>query len=90
MSRVIERVVTTLRETFLPFAAIAAELRIIRELYELELASRVDSAGRPTPIYRVTESPSPSDTEVFFGEDLPKRPKSAIEDFGSDLILDEE
>lgn len=43
-----------------PLAAIARELQILRELYELDLAMR--------GIRRITESPSPGDTEVTYGE----------------------
>lgn len=48
---------------FSPFSLIAKELSIIRELYELDLASR-----RP-PIYRFTESPGKRDTEVTYTMD---------------------
>lgn len=57
---------------FAPFAVIAKELTIIRELMELELASR------PIPIRRVTEQPGRSDTEVFY-TDVPTKPKSAMD-----------
>lgn len=46
-----------------PFQAIAKELKTIRELYELELASR------ERPVIRVTEEPSKHDTEVFYGDE---------------------
>ncbi len=49
-----------LRLVFSPFKQIAADLRIIRELYELELSSR------NPPIMRITEKPDPKhDTEVL-------------------------
>jgi hypothetical protein len=43
-----------------PLASIACELQIIRELLELEFASR--------GIRRVTETPKASDTEVTYGD----------------------
>jgi len=43
-----------------PLSHIAQELRILRELYELDLQSRVP------PIYRMTEKPSKADTEVSY------------------------
>lgn len=52
----------TLLALFRPFAAIARELRIIRELYEADLGSRVP------PIYRLTEKPSKADTEVSYAD----------------------
>lgn len=55
-----------------PFAAIARELSTIRELYELDLGSR-----KP-PVYRFTEKPKRSDTEVTYAGEEPKR-KSALE-----------
>jgi hypothetical protein len=54
---------------FRPFASIARELRIIRELYELDLASR-----RPDPIYRLTEKASKKDTEVSYSGVIDDRP----------------
>lgn len=54
-----------------PFAAIARELSIIRELYELELGSR------NPPIIRITETPGKSDTTVTYADDAPKA-KSAL------------
>lgn len=56
-----------LARTLHPFAAIAKELQIIRELYELELASR------QPPIRRVTEAPSRWDTEVSYVGDPEKK-----------------
>ncbi len=56
-----------IRAIFSPMKLIAAELRIIRELYELELESR------NPPIMRVTETPNPRfDTEVWSGEEETK------------------
>lgn len=53
-----------LRLIFSPMKEIARELKIIRELYEEELGSRVP------PIVRVTETPNPRfDTEVFDGSE---------------------
>lgn len=63
---------------FHPFAVIASELQIIRELYELELASR------PVPIRRVTETPSKDDTEVSYVGDDPKRKIDFFEDLEED------
>lgn len=45
-----------------PFSAIAQELAILRELYELDLSSR------NPPIIRVTESPKSGDTMVTYTE----------------------
>jgi hypothetical protein len=62
----------------LPFTSIAEEIKILRELYELDLASR-----KP-PIYRVTESPG-DDTEISFGDE--KRVKKSaltLEDLDED------
>lgn len=53
-------------DTFFPLKAIAEELRILRELYELDLGAKTDHLGRPTPIYRVTEAPNRLDTQVTF------------------------
>lgn len=60
-----------------PFAEIAKELRIIRELYEAELSERyiLQRDGdrlAPAPIRRVTEKPSRHDTEVTYAGDNPK------------------
>lgn len=51
---------------FRPLHEIAKDLRILRELYELDLGSR------NPPLYRVTEKPSKHDTEVV--EDVDMRP----------------
>ena len=55
-------------EVLAPFAVIARELTAIRELYEAELAAR------EKPIYRITETPGKSDTEVIWdeGDIMPK------------------
>jgi hypothetical protein len=59
-------------DIFLPFRQIASELRAIRELYEAELADR------DHPIFRHTERPHQSDTEVTYtGEE--EKPKSALQ-----------
>lgn len=58
-----------------PFSAIArelsimnGELKILRELRELELSSRTP------PIIRITENPGRSDTEVtYMGDEPPKK-----------------
>jgi len=55
-----------------PFAVIARELTILRELYELDLGSR------QPPLYRITETPSIRDTEVSYAgekDDTPKHKK---------------
>lgn len=53
----------------MPFSKIAEELSTLRELYELDLASR--------HIYRLTEKPSKGDTEVSYSsEDI--MPKSKL------------
>ena len=49
-----------------PFAGIARELKIIRELMEADLASR--------HIYRVTEKPSKKDTEITYAGVTDDRP----------------
>lgn len=54
-----------------PFNAIARELGVIRELYELEMAAK--------GIYRITEKPKRGDTEVSYMDDVPKK-KSATEE----------
>jgi hypothetical protein len=51
-----------------PLAEIARELRILRELYELDLGSR------EKPIYRFTEKPSKLDTEVTYMDVKDERP----------------
>lgn len=43
-----------------PLHVIASELKILRQLYEADLDSR------DPPIYRVTEKPHKSDTEVSY------------------------
>jgi hypothetical protein len=53
-------------------AAIAEEMKIARELKEMEL-----SYHNP-PIYRITEQPSPGDTEVFYGTDGGKGERNAL------------
>ena len=50
-----------------PFASIAQELRIIRELYELELSQR------PSPIIRITEKARRTDTEVTYADEVPHK-----------------
>lgn len=56
-----------------PFHSIARELRILRELYELDLASR------NPPIYRLTEQPSAADTEVSYMDvEEPKRKRETV------------
>lgn len=51
-----------------PLHAIAAELKILRELYEADLMSR------DKPIWRTTEKPSKGDTEVSYGGVKEKAP----------------
>ena len=48
-------------------SSIAESLLVVRELHELDLSSR------HPPIWRITESPGPSDTEVLYSSDPPKR-----------------
>jgi hypothetical protein len=58
-----------LRLIFSPMREIARELKIIRELYEAELAER------EPPIRRITEEPNPRfDTEVFLEDGGSERP----------------
>lgn len=52
-----------------PLPELAKELRLLRELYELDLASRTP------PVYRLTEKPSKRDTEVTYqgqSDDTPR------------------
>lgn len=58
-----------------PFGMIARELSIIRELYEIDLASR------NPPVRRVTEEPSRYDTEVSYAgvEEKPSARERAME-----------
>ena len=51
---------------------IAKEITLIRQLYELDLGSR------NPPVYRITETPSPKDTEVSYTDDF-KPKKSALD-----------
>ena len=51
----------------LSLTRIANSLAIIQELYETELSSR------HPPIWRITERPGPSDTEVLYSSDPVKR-----------------
>lgn len=68
------RFVHALSRVFHPFASIARSLEIIAELYEAELGARTDTQGRPSPIRRITEQPSPRDTEVtYMGVEPDKR-----------------
>ncbi len=60
-------------DLFLPLNAIVRELATLRELYELDLASR------NPPIMRITEEPSKGDTEVTYMDDPPRK-KSALRD----------
>ena len=69
-----------IKEVVLPFQAIAQELRILRELYEADLASR------ERPIIRITESPLRNDTEVSYSND--RRPLDAAQSL-ADEVLDE-
>lgn len=50
------------KDFFAPFTVIAQELTTLRQLYELDLASR------NPPIIRITESPGKSDTTISYGE----------------------
>jgi hypothetical protein len=60
-----------LKDLIIPFSGIAQELRILRELYEMDLASR------NPPLVRITEEPRRADTEITYMGDEPK-PKSAL------------
>jgi len=67
----ISRFTTRVQDILHPFASIAQELRIIRELYEADLASRTP------PVYRVVEDPTDGDTTVTYGDGKPtKRTKA--------------
>lgn len=63
---------------------IAQELRILRELYELELGARREDPMHtiPAPIFRITEEPGRSDTEVSYADDEPKVPNAYEKLFG--------
>ncbi len=52
---------------FHPFAAIARELAIIRELYEMDLANRTP------PLIRCTEAPGKNDTTVTYADEDEKK-----------------
>lgn len=69
-----------------PFHSIAHSLAIVAELYELELASRVDpKTGQIAPIRRVTEAPSRRDTKVLWtGIDERKVKVDIFADAGED------
>lgn len=74
-----KRFFAALRITLRPFGSIARELKIIRELYELELSSR------NPPIMRVTEKPSRKDTQVsYMGVEDKKGRQAQIEEFLED------
>lgn len=53
---------------FRPMKMIAEELHTLRQLYELDLASR------QPPIYRLTEQPNKRDTEVSYAGIGDERP----------------
>lgn len=64
----------SLTSLFVPFwtmahslASIAQDMHILRELHELDLGSR------HPPVWRITERPGPSDTEVLYSSDPPPR-----------------
>jgi len=73
MIRRLIRFLFPIRGIALELKGIHEELSIVRELYELELAAR-----KP-PIWRITESPSKGDTEVFYTGEEPSKKKSALE-----------
>lgn len=52
-----------------PLKTIASELRLLRHLYELDLASR------NPPVYRLTQRPKKTDTEVLYPDVEDERPK---------------
>jgi hypothetical protein len=67
----IQRLWNRFLDSFLPMSQIAKELAILRELYELDLASR------NPPIYRITEAPGKSDTEITYADDEGKKKSKA-------------
>ena len=79
---------------FLPLNAIAialqeiaVEIKILRELAELELSSR------STALIRITESPKKGDTEIFYGlgpEDEKEQKRQALADQWADDLSDGE
>lgn len=71
----LKRIALSIRDWLAPFAAIAAELRIIRECYEMELASR------NPPLIRVTEAPSKNDTMVSYQGDSDDPRSEVISDW---------
>lgn len=65
----------------MPFAVIAAEMRRMNDLKELELSERINPFnGQHEPIVPVTEVPSRKDTEVFWGVEPQAHGKQALLD----------
>ena len=57
-----------LTDFVVPFATIAAELRKMNQLKELELAERLNpKTGDPDPVILRTEEPGRHDTEITYG-----------------------
>lgn len=71
-----------IKDTVAPFTSIASELRLLRELYELDLSSRSPA------VIRITEAPKRTDTEVTYMDDPPKK-KSAKDKFMESLEDDD-
>lgn len=70
----IRRWLTSIRnfitDFIVPFATIAAELRKMNQLKELELAERLNpKTGQTDPVILRTEEPGRHDTEVTYGTD---------------------
>jgi hypothetical protein len=85
---VFRRALARIYALFLPFATIARELQILRELYELELAAHTDRFGNPDPIRRVTETPGRRDTIVTYAGDDEK--SRAVDEVLENALDDEE
>jgi hypothetical protein len=82
------RIWARVQEFLAPFQAIARELRVANELKELELEARViDPKSIPAPLYRVTEKPRASDTEVTF---VGEKPKSMFQRAADKLVAEAE
>lgn len=64
----LKRIGRGIGNTFMPFRVIAAELRRMNDLKELELSERINPhTGLKEPVVPITEVPGHSDTEVFWG-----------------------
>lgn len=69
LSRWLGTIFTPLQSMAASQASQASDLRVIRELYELQMASLTDALGNAAPIIRVTEKPGKDDTLVSYMSD---------------------